>query len=104
MAEWERDLLDAIEGLPAQSYVFMGGRAGRNKNIITHFVYKTSGDFKPHTYRLRVTWIVHHLTAGTPVKPLLAAAGVGSASLLSRYLQYLPDVEVDEVRRMLRGN
>jgi len=103
MAEWESDLVDAIATLPAESYVFSGGRTGRNKNTITHFVDRTSGDFKPHTFRLRVTWLVHHLTVGTPVKPFLAAAGVGSSDLLTRYLQFVPDVEVDEARRLLRG-
>ena len=104
MSEWESDLVDAIATLPPESYVFSGGRTGRNKNTITHFVDRTSGDLKPHTFRLRVTWLVHHLTVGTPVKPFLAAAGVGSSDLLTRYLQYVPDVDVDEARRLLRGN
>jgi hypothetical protein len=103
LAEWESDLLEAISTLPPDVYAFSKGRTGVEKNTVTHFVNRTSGDFKPHTYRLRVTWLVHHLTVGTPVKPFLAAAGVYSSDLLTRYLQYVPDVDVDEARRLLRG-
>jgi integrase len=103
LAEWEGDLLDAISVLSPDVYAFSQGRTGSEKNTVTHFVDRTSGEFKPHTFRLRVTWLVHHLTVGTPVKPFLAAAGVYSSDMLTRYLQFVPDVEAAEARRLLRG-
>ncbi len=103
LAEWECELREAISTMSPDVYVFSQGRTGRNKNTVTNFVDRTSGVFKPHTFRLRVTWLVHHLTVGTPVKPFLAAAGVYSSDMLTRYLQFVPDVEANEARRLLRG-
>ena len=44
---------------------------------------------KPNPKRLRSTWIVRHLNAGSPLPEFLAAAGLTSTSTLNRYLPYV---------------
>ena len=46
---------------------------------------------------MRATWIVTHLTAGSPVKALVEAAGVDSLEALTRYLRFVPDADVADV-------
>jgi hypothetical protein len=72
------------------------------KNVCTKFVSNTTGVIKPSSQRLRATWLVHHLTVGTPVKVLLEAAGIGSLNALTRYIQFVPDVDPSVARRRLR--
>jgi hypothetical protein len=52
--------------------------------------------------RLRVTWMVAHLTAGVPVGVLARAAGVGPGHL-TKYLRFVPDVDEATTRRLLSG-
>ena len=103
LADWMDDLLEVISNLSPDEYVFVPGRTGSGRNLVNDTVRNTSGVFKSNTFRLRSTWIVHHLTIGTPLKPLMAAAGVNSCDLFSRYFQFVPDVETSEARRLLRG-
>ncbi len=104
MAEWEDDLREAMSTLSPDDFVYIQGRKSIGKNTINFFVSRSNGTFKPKTTRLRATWIVHHLTAGTYIKTLMVAAGVHSADTFLRYLQFVPDVSVDEARRLLRGS
>ena len=104
LAVWEQDAASVAVDRDSDEFLFVPGRAAAStKNLCTHFVGRTSGVLKPSSQRLRATWLVHHLTAGTPVKVLLEAAGIGSLNALTRYVQFVPDVDVAEVRRRLRG-
>lgn len=62
-----------------------------SKNVVTIFVARsfTSG-MRPSTQRMRATWLVHHLSTGTPMQDLLAAAGLQSMDALVRYERFLP--------------
>lgn len=51
--------------------------------------------------RLRATWIVEHLQAGTPL-PVLAAAAGADVTQIARYYRFLPSVPVAEAHRWLR--
>ncbi|MEI2715396.1 MAG: hypothetical protein V9E98_00015 [Candidatus Nanopelagicales bacterium] len=51
---------------------------------------------------MRVTWIVGHLAAGSPVKALMQAAGVDSLEALNRYLRFVPDADVKVYRAAFR--
>jgi hypothetical protein len=84
-------------------YAFSPRRTVEGKNTVTNFVAKTSGIHKPNSQRLRATWIVHHLSAATPVNVLMNAAGVLSLDALTRYIQFVPDAEPSEVPARLRG-
>lgn len=62
-----------------------------SKNIVTVFVDRTFAEgLRPSTQRMRATWLVHHMSSGTPLQDLLATAGLSSANALVRYEQFLP--------------
>ena len=50
-----------------------------------------SDGFYMSTQRARVTWIVHHLNSGTPVRTLLLASGIQHIEGLARYEQFIDD-------------
>jgi integrase len=104
LSEWEDLLVMSIRFLPPHSLVFGTERRTYNANSINGFVAKTYGH-RPHvtSQRLRATWIVHHLNAGTPLAALMIAAGVQSLEAFTRYLGYVAPMDTDNARRWLRG-
>lgn len=104
LVDWEEALIEAARSVPPERPLFGEERHSANKNFVTNFVAKSSGvEIKPLVQRLRATWIVHHLTARTPVVPFMAAAGVQSLDALTRYLRFIPGIDPAEARRALRG-
>jgi hypothetical protein len=53
--------------------------------------------------RLRNTWLCRHLQDGTPLKVLMAAAGMAEANHLHNLLALLPEPTAADVARALRG-
>jgi hypothetical protein len=43
-------------------------------------------------FRLRSSWLCHHLTAGTPVLHMMAWAGLAKFDALDGYRPWLPEV------------
>jgi hypothetical protein len=52
--------------------------------------------------RLRVTWMVSHLTARVPIGVLAQAAGVGPGHV-TKYLRFVPEPDESTARRLLSG-
>lgn len=53
--------------------------------------------------RLRSTWLVWHLRAGTPIKTLLPAAGLTTVATLGQILPHLPEPDSAEAAAHMRG-
>lgn len=88
------DWADELEALALRSArdetLFRPGVAW-SKNVITVFVARSfASGIRPSTQRMRATWLVHHLSTGTPMQDLLAAAGLQSMDALVRYERFLP--------------
>ena len=65
-------------------FLLLPERKQRGKNTVIDFFYSCNGtDLRPHTQRLRSTWFVTHLNAGTPIPSILRAAGVTGTSSFS---------------------
>lgn len=65
------------------------------KNIVTIFVDRSRGSgLRPSAQRMRATWLVHHLSVGTPMQDLLYMAGLRSMDALVRYERYLPQASL----------
>ncbi len=105
LAEWESVLIDAADAaMRPDLYVFRPQRDKVHRNFVSHFVDKTNiGRVRPSLQRMRATWIVTHLTAGSPVKALVEAVGVDSLEALTRYLRYVPDADVQAYRSAFRN-
>ena len=74
-----------------------------HKNLIANFVDKTTpGSVRANAQRMRSTWLVTHLSSGSPPKALVEAAGVDSLEALTRFLRFVPDLDPAQARRRLR--
>jgi integrase len=105
LAEWEPFLRVAVEGLEPDDYVFGDRKTLATHNVITAFITSStmsSTTPRPQTHRLRATWLITHLAAGTDMKALMLASGVEKFENLSKLLKYVPDLDTPEYRRQLR--
>lgn len=101
LAEWESLLQERMT--MTEGWLFRDGQAGGNPNLITDFVSRSHQRLTIQARRLRSTWLVHHLTVGTPLPVLLEAAGLQSAEALDRLLPFVPPRGHVETQRLLRG-
>jgi integrase len=88
LREWEGMLLERVTGRDAGSWAFREGREGENRNLVTDFAARSRGEVGLQARRMRATWIVHHLDAGTPLAALLVAAGFQSAEPLGKFVKF----------------
>ena len=101
LAQWESWLVRAIEGRGEAEPVW--GNPGRmqSRNMLSGFTAQSDGN-PPRSDRLRATWLVTHLAAGTPMKELLRASGVEKFENLTRYLEHIPGLDTAAYRTLLR--
>lgn len=97
---WATRLRGHLHG--GADYVFRPGRTKSWPNVITSFVGPVGPDTRPQTQRMRATWIVRHLEAGTNVVALMRASGVESLEAFTRFVQYVRPPEISVAREMLR--
>ncbi|MFS3128100.1 hypothetical protein ACLM5J_06820 [Nocardioides sp. Bht2] len=101
-----RGLLSA-PGLDPEAFVVWENVVASRENLqaLTQGLKRTFEDARtrPVISRLRTTWIVRHLTWGTPTSVLLLASGLNSAESLHRYMDFVPEPDWDESRLWLRG-
>ncbi|MFP7761840.1 tyrosine-type recombinase/integrase [Marisediminicola sp. LYQ85] len=102
LAEWAGFAHEALHDMEPDAPVFGTRNRNSHKNLLSRFTEKTSGPIRPRSDQLRATWIVKHLTAGTPMKELMRAAGVEKFENLARHLQYVPSLDTADYRRRLR--
>ncbi|KQQ28661.1 hypothetical protein [Frondihabitans sp. Leaf304] len=77
--------------LSGTGWAFRTGQQGTNQNLITDFVARSGPQVPLTTRRMRATWLVGHLDAGTRLKPLLRMAGLESAEALDNVLPFAED-------------
>jgi integrase len=103
LREWEEALLERRTELASDRYVFRENHTSFYPNLVTNFVDRSGVvGVRPQTQRLRSTWILQHLEAATPVTLLMRAAGVESLEALTRYTRFVPELDADLGRRVLR--
>jgi len=82
--------------------IFLPERTGITRRQIPNFIARCPKGDAPalNMVRLRVTWIVGHLAAGTQIKALELASGV-DASQLVKYARYVGAPDAERARQML---
>jgi integrase len=100
---WEDPLAARVRGRGPDDWAFREGQEGGNRNLVSDFVARSNGGFGPQARRMHATWIVGHLERGTPLVPLLAAAGLRGPEALGRFLPFVRDIGEDDDRERLRG-
>lgn len=103
LAVWEPLLRQAVTGLEAGDFLFGSADRTSYKNLVSNFVANSTGRERPRTDRMRATWIVTHLRARTDMRALMEAAGVSKFENLSRYLEFVPELDSVEYRKHLRN-
>lgn len=98
LTEWEDVLFEAVEVSQTGVPFFLPERVvlDSNKALTKMTASLRATTVRVQTGRLRSTWIVRHLNAGTHFPTLLRGAGLNSQSNLNGYLPFV-DVLPDEV-------
>jgi integrase len=103
LARWEPFLVRRLTSGVVSRWAFRGGQRGGNVNLVTDFVSRNPRpSVELQARRMRATWIVEHLTRGTPLDLLLEVAGLQSAEALDRLLPYVTRTDDDPRREALR--
>ena len=106
LIEWEDDLRSLLTARDrtGNPTLYETGSAALTQNTIWAFLRRARrpGETAVSTLRLRTTWLVHHLTQGTPLNVLQPASGYATHTPLSAFLSFVPTPELDAARRSLR--
>lgn len=101
---WESNLIDRYRQLDGDRWAFRENHTDFYPNLVSNFVNRSKATVvRPQAQRMRTTWLVTHLTAGTPLAALVSAAGVESLAGLGRYLRFVGTVDEVIARAALRG-
>lgn len=102
LAEWEDWMTLLLERRPEGKPLWGALSSHSTHNLTSAFTEGTEGD-KPRADRLRVSWLVRHLTLGTPMKEVQRAYGVEKFTQLHLHLGQVPARSNTDYRRLLRG-
>ena len=106
LARFESLLLDSVADVAADDWVF--GSPKRIKHgisTLTTFLYDTDRGNEPDpvTTRMRNTWLITHLIAGTNLRALMTAAGVTKFEHLDQLVAHVPNLDAAAYRQQLRA-
>jgi hypothetical protein len=103
LAHWEADIVK-LASTAGDQFLVGGYSLSRNRtSALTSSLEVPLGHPRLSAARLRSTWLLWHLTSGTRLPELAAAAGLQGVTVLSDLLPAVPPVAEVEARSMLRG-
>lgn len=88
---WNGDLAALLAALPDDGPVLGVSDVTVTPHRVSTLSSVATGDVSFSPRRLRTTWVVHHLTIGTPIKTLMAAGGFTNLTALDRFLPHVPE-------------
>ena len=106
LEQWEETLaVVAAAAMRSEQWLMLPKRRlAQSSNMLPNFTLDLPNrPVSVRAQRLRATWIVDHLSAGTPVGLLAQAAGMDSASALGPYITHVPNLDPVAGRQMLRA-
>jgi hypothetical protein len=103
LARWEAAVLD-LATTASGEYLVGGYSTSRNRaSALTASLVVPPGYPKLSCARLRSTWLLSHLIAGTRLPELASAAGLRGITVLSDLLANVPTMDERDSAQMLRG-
>jgi hypothetical protein len=103
LAHWEAEIVE-LASTAGDQFLVGGYSFSRNRaSTLTSSLEAPPGHPRLSAARLRSTWLLWHLTSGTRLRELAAAAGLQGVTVLSDLLPAVPPVAEVEARSMLRG-
>jgi hypothetical protein len=102
LRRWEKQVAE-LAAEAGEGPVFLPERRGITRRQVPNFVARCPrGDAPPlNMVRLRATWVVHHISAGTQLRVIARAAGVDESQIV-KYARYATFPDDETARRMLR--
>lgn len=85
LADWDDELTSCVHGL--DDYLISPRASVRTSNTLRDVIRGSRGPVAP-VQRMRATWLLQHVNAGTPLNNLMVAAGLEDASFLRRLLPF----------------
>ncbi len=103
LADYEAELVD-LAATAGDQFLVGGHSLARNRaGELASRIEVSHATPRFSASRLRSTWLVHHLSIGTRLPELVAAAGLSGATVLSDLLEYVPLLATEEAHQLLRG-
>jgi hypothetical protein len=103
LALWEQEIVE-LASATGDEYLVGGHSTSRNRaNALASGLEIPPGHPRLSAARLRTTWLLCHLEAGTRLPELAAAAGLQGVTVLSDLLHAVPTMGERDTRNMLRG-
>lgn len=103
LRNWEEHLIGRLQEAGRTGWAFRDGQRGGNVNLITDFASRAPRpSAQLQARRMRATWLIEHLSRGTPLRGLMLAAGLQSAEALDRFLPHARSDRDESYRRELR--
>ncbi|KJL28286.1 hypothetical protein [Microbacterium oxydans] len=98
---WEECFAKVMADNPTDALV-VAPHATHRYGAMQHILRTSKGDLKPTAARLRMTWLVAHLEAGTPLAALLPASGMTSTDSLRRAMSFVRPMSALRAYEVLR--
>jgi integrase len=89
---WERPVRRILGDLNPQDWIFRPGRRGVNPGQITDFLLRARTELDVRPSRMRTTWLLEHLTSGTPPHELLEISGLKNLAALDKVINFAPNM------------
>jgi hypothetical protein len=103
LAHWEAEIVD-LASTAGDQFLVGGYSLSRNRaSTLTSCLEVPPGHPRLSAARLRSTWLLWHLTAGTRLPELAAAAGLRGVTVLSDLLPAVPPMGERDAMILLRG-
>jgi len=103
LAGWEAEIIE-LASTAGDQFLVGGYSSSRNRaSALTSGLEVPPGHPRLSAARLRSTWLLWHLIAGTRLPELAAAAGLQGVTVLSDLLPAIPPMAERDAMRLLRG-
>jgi len=89
--DWVRTLETVATDLNQDDWLFRPGRLSITPGQVTDFLTRSRTTLDVRPLRMRATWLVQHLSDGTPAEALLRISGLKNYAALDKSVKFLPD-------------
>lgn len=86
LGPWVAIIQQTLAEVPAGGFIFRAGRGKATPGQITDFLTRSRSPLDVRPVRMRATWLIHHLNAGTPAEEILRISGLKNYAALDRLL------------------
>lgn len=86
---WVATLRQTLSEIPADSWLFRPGRQTASPGQISDFLTRSRSPLDVRPVRMRATWLLGHLTEGTPAEEVLRISGLKNFAALDRFTPFI---------------